>query len=83
MWILEDTRNNEILHAVLGYVWQGEYCGDYELPAENFLNARIAHDYRDVKEKLPAHKHIPDPLPSMAESQILHPTRHSVKLPPC
>ena len=42
---------------------------------------RIAHDFRDVKERLPAHKHIPDPLPE--KCNVLYPSQHSVKLPPC
>ena len=64
-------------NAVAGYIFEGEYCGDWELDPNTVLDDKLAHDFsKNVIHKWPPHTFIPDPLP--LDCNLLYPDGHSV-----
>ena len=58
-----DPLTYEVIHAVVGYTFKGEYCGDFELDPTTIMKAKRDHDFTQVYKRWPAHTFIPEKMP--------------------
>ena len=76
-----DPLTYEPQHAVMGYYFNGEYCGDFELNPKTLMDARSNRDFTDVIKQWPAHTFIPDTM--YLECNKLYDDGEDIKLPDC
>ena len=55
-----DAYTHTVKHAVLGYRFNGEYCGDFELNPATLGSAKRNKDFTDVLKVWPPHTFIPE-----------------------
>ena len=60
IWIQMDAYTHTVKHAVLGYRFNGEYCGDFELNPATLGSAKRNKDFTDVLKVWPPHTFIPE-----------------------
>ena len=76
-----DAYTHTVKHAVLGYRFNGEYCGDFELNPATLGSAKRNKDFTDVLKVWPPHTFIPEKLPTSCNE--LYPDGSDVILPSC
>ena len=65
----------------MGYIFEGEYCGDFELNPATLLESKNKKDFTDVIEVWEPHTFIPEVM--HLDCNQLYPDGTDLKLPSC
>ena len=80
IYLLIDESTFELKHVLLGYLMNGDYCGDFELNPETFHDSKKNRDFTDVIKKWEPNTFFELPF---FECNNLIPDGSDVKLPRC